>query len=518
MQIKHWTLLSFGLVAIGAAVHAVGCRTNGCNVDPDCDGSTPAQDGGGGSTPESCIPKLNQEENKVAVTDECGFFVRLAGDDTAAGTKSKPFATIAHAIETAKASPTRRIYVCAEIFPEALVIPSGIEIYGGLNCAGAWSYSGKRTTVAPTADLVPLTFVREDQSKIHLEDVDARAADAEKPGGSSIAALADAVPLELIRSDLVAGSGALGANGTTPEGQVLPMTADDLQIAGMSGNNACMGGMNGNVGPMGTTNPYCMSSKSGSGGTGLEAEGKDGTAGTLQPDPNPNKFGAGGVGAVGASGCQDGQKGADGTEGTPGTGANKGTDLGSIDLAGYVGVNGTDGAMGAPGGGGGGGGAAKGKPGCYGAAGGSGGAGGCGGKGGTGGRAGGSSIALVSLGATLLFTDVKLTAGSGGNGGDGGNGQSGGVGGVGGKGGVPGVAGSGTNPACNGGTGGAGGSGGKGGGGHGGHSIGIAWKTLAPAELPMGSITFGNPGNGGLGTDAGANGGAGTAIEVLEIP
>jgi hypothetical protein len=519
MQIKHWTFLSFGLVAIGAAVHAVGCRTNGCNVDPDCDGPNTTSDGGGGSTPDSCIPKLNQEENKVAVKDECGVFVRLAGDDMAAGTKSKPFATIAHAIEDAQTSGSNRIYVCAEIFTESLEVPSGVEIYGGLNCAGgAWSWSGKRTTIAPTADLVPLTFIRADDRKIHLEDVDARAADAEKPGGSSIAAIAGDVPLELVRSDLVAGTGAAGENGTTPEGEVIPTSPDDPEIAGMPGNNACTGGGSGNVGPMGTTNPHCPTSISGNGGTGKEAMGDPGGDGQPFPDPNPSKFGVGGVGAVGASGCQGGQKGQAGAEGTPGSGANKPSDLGMIDLGGYTGISGTDGAIGAPGQGGGGGGAAKGKLNCHGAAGGSGGAGGCGGAGGTGGKAGGSSIALISVGATLLFTEVKLTAGSGGLGGDGGNGQLGGVGGTGGKGGVPGAMGSGTIAACNGGDGGSGGNGGKGGGGHGGHSIGIAWKGLMPTELPAGTITIGTAGNGGVGTEANGSGAAGAAIEVLEIP
>jgi hypothetical protein len=529
MRHFHRTLVALGLLAVGGSFYAAGCAddcadTLTCGEPPGTDSGSGGSDGSGGSggsggsTPLACIPKSNQEQNGVVVKDECGVFVRLAGDDLAAGTKSKPFATIARAIEVAKALPARRIYVCAESFAESLDIPSGIEIYGGLNCAGAWTYSGKRTTIAPQADLVPLRFIRENSQKIHLEDVDARAADAEQPGGSSIAAIADAVPLELVRSELFAGAGAPGEDGITPEGEVSPTSPNDVEIAGKTGNNACMGGGLGNVGPTGTMNPYCPVSISGSGGTGQETMGGNGGDGQPLPDPNPSKFGAGGVGAVSASGCQYGQKGQTGDEGTPGSGANKPTDLGSIDLAGYAGVNGTDGSIGTPGQGGGGGGAAKGKAGCYGAAGGSGGAGGCGGKGGTGGRAGGSSIALISVGATLLFTDVKLTASDAGEGGEGGEGQLGGVGGLGGMGGVPGAAGSGTIAACGGADGGFGGNGGKGGGGHGGHSIGIAWKTLAPTALPAGSITIGNAGNGGVGMDPDGNGAAGTAAEVLEIP
>jgi hypothetical protein len=516
MQRKHWTLVSLGLVAVAATAHASGCRTSGCNVDPDCSDATATGGGGGtGPTPTDCIPATNHETNGGPVKDECGYFVRLSGNDVDNdGTaKARPFATIARAIEAATVE-RKPIYLCAEIFPEAVNVPKGMEIYGGLNCAASWIYIGatKKTTIAPDPDLVPIKFPNDGEGeKVHMEDIIALAADATVAGGSSIAAIADSVMVELVRSELIAGAGMSGEDGTTPSDPIGPTESSDPAIVGLPGQNACMGGATGNLGGMTVTNALCETS-GGAGGTGKETMGDPGSDGLPLPSPNPQGYGTGGLGATMVANCKSGQNGALGENGMLGLGA-AGT-LGTIDFDGYRGLNGSSGAAGRPGQGGGGGGAAKGKAGCYGASGGSGGAGGCGGKGGSGGQAGGASIALISLGATLTFDTVKLTTAAGGSGGGGGLGQQGALGGNGGAGGLSAA---GTLAACNGGNGGSGGTGGRGGGGRGGHSIGIAFMGAPPPEALMDSIEIGNAGNGGFGDDPVNTGEDGQAAKTLEF-
>ena len=520
MQRKHWMLVSLGLVAIAAAAHASGCRTAACKYDPDCGSDTSGVGGGGaGPTTVECIPSKNHETNGGPIKDECGYFVRSTGNDANEGTtKGKPFATITRAIEAAKAE-RKPIYLCAETFTEAVEIPKGIELYGGLNCAASWIYVGatKRTTIAPDPDQVPIRFPNDgDGEKVHVEDVIALAADATLPGGSSIAAIADAVTVELVRTDLIAGAGKFGNDGTTPADPIGPSDPTDPTIVGDAGNNACMGGAQGNSGGAMVTNSLCETSTGGAGGTGREGQGDPGADGTPVPSPNPLSYGTGGVGAMGMANCKAGTNGATGEAGEPGLGA--AGEIGTITFDGYKGLDGLPGAAGRPGQGGGGGGAAKGKLGCYGASGGGGGAGGCGGKGGSGGQAGGASIALISLGATLAFDTVKLTSAAGGSGGGGGMGQQGAIGGKGGAGGLGATGASPTLAACLGGEGGVGGTGGRGGGGRGGHSVGIAWTGMAPPEAIKDSIVFGQPGNGGLGDDETNSGADGEAAAMLQFP
>jgi hypothetical protein len=521
MHRNPWVFLSLTLVSVISAAYAGGCtaRIDGCNLDPDCGNSTQTSSGAGGSTPTSCIPFQTQQDKGGPINDTCGIFVRLSGDDTNEGTlKAKPVQTIVKAIELAQ-TLGKPVYACAEIFPEAIEVPKGVEIYGGLNCAASWTYVGdtKKTTLAPDPDKVPIKFsvVGDSTKPAHIEDIIARAADATLPGGSSIAAIADAVSVEMLRSELIAGAGKAGDDGAEPLPPLEPQSPDDASIKGNAGTNACMGSAMGNTGAMPKTNSACVESIGGDGGSGHEMNGDKGLDGTPAPTPNPNNFGVGGLGAM-ASGCSDGQKGANGESGEVGAGA-KATELGSVDYSGYTGISGTAGGNGQPGQGGGGGGGAKGKSGCFGASGGSGGAGGCGGMGGAGGQAGGASIALISLGATLMLTEVKLTAGNGGNGGAGGLGQQGGIGGTGGTGGL-GYSGVGpTLAACDGGNGGVGGTGGRGGGGRGGHSIGIAWKMTPPPELSPEGITLGIAGTGGQGDEPGGPGADGQAAATFEF-
>lgn len=517
MHTKHWTLVSLGLVAVGAAAYASGCRTSGCNVDPDCGENQMSGATTTSMTQEGCVPFENHTDGKGPVKDECGIFVRSTGDDTNPGTsKAAPVRTIKQAITLAKAAG-KPIYACADLFPETVDIPEGITMYGGLNCAASWTYIGdtKKTVIAPEQDKIALRFLIEGGGVIHLEDIAAQAADATIPGGSSVAAIADAVTLELVRTEFIAGEGAPGENGASMMVPVGPTDPMDAAIRGNNGTAACMGGGMGNLGGDAKVNDACSMSIGGQGGTGLEMTGNAGAAGEVLPNPNPNNYGIGGAGAS-VSNCLDGAGGVKGDDGIPGLGA-KTADVGTLDITGYIGVAGAVGGGGKPGQGGGGGGAAKGKTNCYGASGGGGGAGGCGGAGGGGGKAGGSSIALVSLGATLTFTDVKLTSSNGGTGGAGGAGQAGGVGGVGGNGGAGAGGAMPTLSGCKGGSGGVGGFGGKGGGGRGGHSLGIAWKGVPPPELPAEAVVVGSPGQGGLGEGVSGNGANGDAVVTKEF-
>jgi hypothetical protein len=517
--VRHLYSLLLGSALLAAAAAAstsfAGCGVD-CHTTLTC-GNAPLGEGGAGGAstsstggPGACDP--SQAEGLI--DDACGVFVRLSGDDADSGTKASPVATLARAIELAT-EEDKPVYACAEVFSEAVVVPEGTVLYGGLDCAAGWAYVGdtERTKIAPPAGEIPLKLVKGGSGTTRLVDIIAEAAPAALgSGGSSIAAIVDDITASIERCDFIAGDGADGAPGETPQTSVGPTSKEDPAIKGNPGSDACGGGAMGNPGALEKINRLCPQSIGGAGGTGFEATGGAGEDGAPLPDPNPNGYGLGGAGAA-ASGCMSGQSSNIGAKGGNGVGA-AATALGAIDLAGYTGVDGEPGKPGAPGQGGGGGGGAKGKPGCFGASGGSGGAGGCGGGGGGGGRAGGSSMALISLGASLTFKSVKLTAGSGGSGGAGALGQSGGVGGAGGLGGLKDPT---TLPGCAGGQGGPGGPGGRGGGGRGGHSIGIAFTGAAPsaATLSGATITTLMAGEGGAGDMPDGAGAEGVAMSMI---
>jgi hypothetical protein len=503
---------ALALFASGAA--AVGCYQfhEDCDLNNTC--WLPASSGSGssGTGGGACVPSAHAD----AVGDDCGVFVSVsAGDDAKDGTKGAPVKTLAKALSLAGASG-KPVYACAETFPEALEVPAGMVLYGGLDCENGWRYAGetKRTVLEGPADVIVLKLGAGPETT-HIEDVNVRAEDASVDGGSSIAALAEAgANVELVRCELAAGLGRDGAKGATPTDSVGPSNPNDLPIRGANGTNACMGDMvTGNPGGAGTTNALCPTAIGGNGGAGRETMGDDGTDG--QP---AGAFGMHGTGqpAMGGWNCVagGGQSGDFGADGAPGAGANA---LGTLTSDGIAGASGEPGQSGAPGQSGGGGGGAKGKPGCNGASGGGGGAGGCGGMGGLGGQAGGSSIALVSLGASFSFIEVNLVASNAGNGGEGGDPQGGGVGGFGGAGGQGDSNAPLTSKACSGGEGGAGGNGGKGGGGRGGHSLGIAYKGDAPPTDGL-TIATGALGTGGIGAAMPGQGADGMKADTQVFP
>jgi hypothetical protein len=412
------------------------------------------------------------------------------GDDANAGTTAKPVKTMGKAFELAE-SASLRVYACAEEFKEGASVPRGLTLFGGLDCVKDWSYVGAATktkVMAPAEQIAMRLLGASGGGTTEIHDVHAQAASAVMPGGSSIAMLVEGdVAAKLVQVVLEAGNGVAGAAGE-PYG-----TGAMAGMAGVAGKVSCMVDGTGPEGPSLTcADGITFGGKGGDGGEGTGSMGGSGSpAGAVN----------GGAGEGGVA-CKSGTIGDPGLEGMAGSDA---MGLGALDETGYRGTNGAPGAPGKRGqGGGGGGGASSVKvtnqcgagSGKKGASGGSGASGGCGGAGGKGGGFGGSSIALVSLGATLSFNKVTLLAGDGGAGGEGGAGQEGGVGGIsGGPGGSAPEAS--LTDGCAGGPGGAGGNGGKGGRGLGGHSVGLAYTGVEP---PVEGVTVqkkGTPGTGG---------------------
>ena len=456
---------------------------------------------------------LPADRDSFCQSEVCAVFVSssLGDDDTADGTRERPFATLSQAVKSAAGAP---VYACAETFQEAVAISGTAVVYGGRDCKNDWGQlDGTPTLVEAPVSAVALRIAAE--AEVAMYDFALRAADAALDGGSSIAVIAgkDAT-LELTRCSIEAGAGAPGRS------QQVAAPAE-VGESGTDGASACATAEDVANGPVGAQNVCgADTSSGGKGGNGYVTKEKtrSGGGGAVGTDVSKN----GGAGETDTTPCEAGGDGENGKDGGPGAGA---TGVGNIGSAfGFAGVAGVDGAPGTPGFGGGGGGGAKGGIGeslCpmtdaevqlgSGATGGSGGAGGCGGKGGAGGGAGGASIGVVSIGANLVLTTVTIAVKSGGAGGSGAEGQSGGAGGPGGAGGIAEPAG--LKAACAGGAGGSGGKGGPGGGGLGGHSIGIAHTGAAPDTGSV-IIDVGAAGAGGPGAAGAGDGAAGLSANV----
>ncbi|MRG95099.1 PGRS family protein [Polyangium spumosum] len=455
------------------------------------------------------VPRCVPAWNAGPVPADCGVFVSTSlGDDDAPGTQDKPVRSLARAAELAGIE--RPIYACAEDFHDRLVLPAGASLFGGLDCTDGyrWTDDLAKTRLHGAPDEIPLVLAPGPEVS-RIEDLAIFAADATRPGGSSIALVADHTRAELRRCDVRAGKGKDGENGAS-----LPYDPALDGLDGVPGEAACVADFN-----LGTPGGPRVS-RTCEGGPGTTG-GQGGDGGAITPDslqstpgksgevgaPAAPMFGLGGAGDAGNGwSCVMGKgtAGNNGSRGTPGAGA---AGFGWLDANGYAGIAGGVGGFGLPGQGGGGAGGARGgasicanaTPGA-GASGGSGGTGGCGGRGGTGGGPGGASIGIASIESRLVLWDGRVVAGRGGRGGDGADGQPGGSGGNGGMGG----AGKGPSApdACQGGAGGMGGKGGPGGGGLGGPSLVIAHVGAEPELRGKVSLATGKPGDGGKGGDA----------------
>jgi hypothetical protein len=491
MRRCHWAPGWIAFMSLAAGVHAIGCFP--LDFSEDVSGG-PSGAGAAGGAPElRCEPSAQSGPDAP-----CGVFANSAAPPDGDGSKERPLHTLTAAIdEAAKRKPgERRVYACIGVFTGPVVLPGGVDVYGGLDCAREWRSGGRdqRTELRAGPDEIPLTIAG-GAGENRVEGVDVVAEPAMQPGGSSIAVMAEGASVDFVRCTLRAAD---AMRGDSP-GNFEPARAGE---PGGDGGMACSA----SVVPGGEPQSVMCGEETSIGGLGGQGSSQSGGTGDPgAPSPEGATSGLGGAGqSTGA--CRVGGDGADGQDGTPGKG---GRGDGQISRNGYLGVDGASGTPGRIGQGGGGGGGATGGTGerrCPsgargGASGGAGGTGGCGGKGGLGGQAGGASIAIISLGSELRFEEVMLVAGQGGDGGDGGPGQPGGDGARGGAGGqVPSEASS-LAAACRGGKGGDGGDGGDGGGGTGGHSIAIA-HTGKPDPPPEGqgyTVRLGTPGNGGLG-------------------
>ncbi|XXT22113.1 hypothetical protein WME94_11190 [Sorangium sp. So ce429] len=500
-------------VSIASAMHAMSCTS----TDP-CDYASRHACMGEEPVRPACLPI----EVDTGPDSSCGVFVALAprGKTGAAGTKDAPLASIHEAIRRAQEKATHIVYVCSGDFEETIEINGSVIIFGSLDCEDGWKWGkeGKATVLSASPGQVPLTM-HPGEGLIRVEDIKVLAPEGNPStdDASSIAAIADGGKVEFIRCQFETANAAKGADGAD-RGSPMPVNAP-TGTAGSAGNSACSDNAVGTEEPAsnecGTPTDTNDDSIGGIGGPGLPTQVIAGNPGdpdrATEPNgiTNPNGGTRGNDGGcspeanmTGAPGIS--MTGAPGISGGPGYNASeKADDFGTVSSTGYTGVSGTDGGRGTTAQGGGGGAGAKGgTPSCTapntgGASGGNGGSGGCGGLGGKGGLFGGSSIALISLDATISFENVTLKAGDGGDGGDGAPGQFGGEGGDGGDGGMA----VGTlSPGCKGGKGGKGGDGGHGGGGLGGHSLGIAFVGKEPPVAGR-KITIGGAGLGGTGPD-----------------
>jgi hypothetical protein len=432
------------------------------------------------------------DQDNAALTS-CGIFVRNEGNDSNPGTADLPVATLVKAVELAAGKG--HVYACQQTFVENLVLTQGVSLHGGLDCIAGWAYTGPLappTVLAPVAG-VPLVL-KNGPDRAHLRSFHLLAPPGTAPGESSIAVIAAGSTAVITDTRLEAGDASSGVDGVDASQTPNPAAPD-----GLAGGNACSAA---SVPGGSAKDNTCNTSTGGKGGDGGLVSGGAGLAGM------PSPGGAAGAGESGAGwACAPSGLGKDGSPGGDGLNGAAGLSLGQITENGYQGANGSDGDPGQPGSGGGGGGGRAGAQcsGKAGAAGGGGAPGGCGGKGGGGGMAGGSSIGLLSVGASITLKNTVITTGNGGLGGRGFAGQPGAIGGKGGVGGM----GMGAAPAgCAGGAGGAGGHGGIGGGGRGGHSIGVAHD--GAFSLPKGnSIVVGSAGPGGTSTNGNVTGNAG---------
>jgi hypothetical protein len=457
----------------------------------------------------SHVPK----DDACVVADAYGVFVSTSGLDTAAGTMSAPLKTISEGVARAAQLGKSRVYVCRGSYAEQVALDvahDGIGLFGGLDCAHGWAWTGDKTQVSGPSALYALRIDGTTRS-VAIEDMgfsvpDAIGQDGAGNGNSSIAAFVSNTAgsgVSFVRVELRAGAAADGSAGGVPPTNWYSADAGDLAGNGGSPGRFLPGGDS-----SAAKNCQCKSWGDTVGGAGSPAVNGVGAPGGATPPAAPDVpdglDGHGGASFTSPGGvaCMPGGAGANGSPQSggglpaPSTGVPGGV--------GWVTVLGSDGLPGDPGqGGGGGGGGLVGNQG--GDEPGGGGCGGCGGAGGFGGGGGGGSIALLVSAATVGVLETRLVTSSAGQGGFGGNGESGATGGAGGQGSGPGP-----DWGCSGGAGGNGAGGGGGGGGAGGVSVATVSKEGSTVTVD-GTTTYtlgpagagGHGGVGGGGADAG---------------
>jgi hypothetical protein len=408
----------------------------------------------------------------IDVRDDAGFFVAPSGNDSADGSRARPFATLARAIYEAKMTQ-RNVFACQGTFKEDVVLVEGVSMLGGLDCSRPeWPMSDAMTRIeSPRSPAVQATFIA---TPIRFEGFEVIAPEGKRSGESSIAFYTQGTPsITIVRSRLVAKNGANGADGVEPPAIVVSgnVNGEDgatsidvcssiyylcpppLPGSAVGGNVTCNGKADANIRGGNGGQPGLFRTFRNEQGTFVAVE-------VYQNNPaNDSKPGEG----------RNAYPGAPGRDGASATG------FGTMSVAGYTPKNGTAGTDGTNGSGGSGGKGSWPRPTRsdtiyrgFGGAGG--GAGGCGGVAGTPGEGGGASIGLFATRSSAQLVAVEILTGNGGAGGRGTFGAAAT------RGGAPGKADT-LNVGASGGNGGRAGTSGSG---AGGPSIGIAYSGTTP--------------------------------------
>src|SRR5580658_4916734 len=242
---------------------------SGPEVEAAVDAGADAGDGYDGYV---CDPTKTPAQDPCVISDDDGFFVSPNGRSGAAGTMADPFLRVGDAIAAATGQ-SDRVLVCAGTYDEALILGStpgqdagtagaqdaeseaaqeeasftgGVTVFGGLDCANGWKYTGAKAVLAPSTRGTALT-VKGLMVGLTFEDFGFQSIAATQSGESSIAVFASDSPapgLVLIRCDIQAGVGqpgmdqvgVMGFDGGAPSGQ--PGTATG---GGATTPNACGG-------------------------------------------------------------------------------------------------------------------------------------------------------------------------------------------------------------------------------------------------------------------------------------
>lgn len=463
------------------------------------------------------------------------WYVSTEGDDINVGSRSAPFATVAHALVV---TPRRPILVAVGTYAAPalgagayVALDGPTAIHGGYDVAMGWARTSTRPVLQVGSEGVEIRMVT-DGAELVLERLEIVGASATAPASPSTNAL------------LVRGEGASPARLVLRDSRVHAGVA----LPGVPGRDGTRFGSFARAGESGTAGQPCyllggvcsagtMTAPSTPNTFSLcaEATAQGGNGGVNgSPGMSSGAGRAGGGGGMFSSGSA-GESGRAGMVGVDGPAAESALGWFSVEAVvpfygrpyGAHGVNGQPGE----GGGGGGSGASGSSPvtacvrGDYpstftpGGSGGSGGDGGCAGWGGEQGEPGGAAIAIVARNVVVMLESAVIGTGAAGSGGEGGAGGAGGAAGAGGLASAH-VCSMATNrrgfAGGAGGAGGGGGSGGAGAGGAGGPSIGIA--TLSGASVARDAATRFELGPAGVGgTSSGNRGPDGVRTETQAL-
>ena len=404
-----------------------------------CAGATCVSD----SAANSGLPPCSFGESPSAICQvdrKSGVFLSPTGRDDAEGTPTRPYLTLARALQSERFKAQGQAFACAGAYAggaRASDLPR-VSIIGGFDCT-TWA-PGAGTTRITTSRQVGLALMR--IGAVHLYDLDLRTDDAgsqDGPGASRIAlAMADVAKASLARLHLQAGAASAGALGAAALGN--PGTSDteprEVRICANGSWSAGSGALR--------KEPQIDAYERGTSSSALFVDWDEGSG-----ENAPSVIGKN----------RTPERGRAGANGAAGVAASLTVGFGELDasLERWTPPAPTVGSSGTPGGG-------SGIDGSFQAS----NAGSCGGLGGGSGLGGGVSISVALVRSLAELKDVRLVSSVGGEGGPGSPGNAG-----------EDWAGSaklaGTAGPAGGGGGGAGGNGGNGG-----LSIGIYWMQNAP--------------------------------------